>query len=86
MPKPYIFNNVLGMDVLFLADAAGTEFVFLNLVGVGTDFQLVILLREGSGTPTSMECLDAVMLRWVSWAGFPREMLTDRGVNQKGYS
>ena len=41
-------------------------------------------LREGKGTPKSQECLDAFMLGWVSWAGWPEQVITDRGLHNRG--
>ena len=41
-------------------------------------------LREGKGTPKSQECLDAFMLGWISWAGWPEQVITDRGLHNRG--
>ena len=70
MPQPYVFNHTLGVDVAYLAVCDGTTFMFLNMVDIGTVFQQMVLLREGKGTPTSLQCLDAMMQRWASWAGY----------------
>ena len=51
---------------------------------IGTGFQIEICLRLGHGTPTSSQCLDAVMQQWVSWAGYPKNIVTDRGMNNRG--
>ena len=58
--------------------------MFMNLVCIGTGFQIEAILREGHGTPTSLQCLDAVMNHWVSWAGYPKELTADRGLNNRG--
>ena len=42
------------------------------------------MLRQGHGTPSSSECLDAFMFFWVSWAGYPKEIVCDRGLNNRG--
>ena len=84
MPQPYVFNRVLGVDVNYLADSDGTTSMFLNMVDIGTGFQIEAILREGHGTPTSSQCLDATMLHWISWAGYPKELTSDRGLNNRG--
>ena len=58
--------------------------MFLNMVCIGTGFQIEALLREGHGTPTSLQCLDTVMQYWVSWVGYPKELTADRGLNNRG--
>ena len=52
LPPPYVFNHTLGLDVNYLPDADGTTFMFLNMVCMGTGFQIDVLLRDGHGTPT----------------------------------
>ena len=74
----------MGLDVNYLPDADGTTFMFLNMVCMGIGFQIEVLLREGHGTPTSSECLDAIMQYWVAWAGYPKEAVSDRGMNNRG--
>ena len=78
MPKPYVFNHILGIDVNYLNDSEGTTFMFFNMVCIGTGFQIEALSREGHGTPTSLQCLDTVMQYWISWAGYPKELTADR--------
>ena len=58
--------------------------MLLNLVDIGTGFQQEVYLRMGHGTPTSLQCLDSVMMKWVSWAGYPSNLVTDRGLNNRG--
>ncbi len=83
-PQPYVFNRALGVDINYLADSAGTTYMLMNMVDIGTGFQMQSLLREGHGTPTSSESLDAVMTHWISWAGYPKEVTSDRGLNNRG--
>jgi hypothetical protein len=84
LPTPYIFNDELGIDVNYLKDCDGTTFKLLNLVDMGTGFQMAWVLSEGKGTPSSLQCLDTVMQHWVSWAGYPRKLRSDRGLNNRG--
>ena len=84
MPRPYVFGETVGIDVIYPKDSAGKTCMFLNIVDLGTNFQVVCPIREGHGIPTSKECLDAFMQHWVSWAGFPKELVCDRGLNNRG--
>jgi hypothetical protein len=84
MPKPYVFNHTLGIDVNYIHDYGGSEVMLLNLVDLGTGFQIEIFLKMGWGTPPSLQCLDAVMQYWVAWAGYPGNVVTDRGLNNRG--
>ena len=45
VPKPYEFNNVVGIDINYINDAEGTLFQFLNVVCCGTDYQIEIPVR-----------------------------------------
>ena len=79
-----MFNHTVGVDVNYIHDCDGTEIMLFNIVCLGTGIQIEVVLREGTGTPSSLECLDAFMQYWVSWAGFPKEVITDRGLNNRG--
>ena len=54
-----------------MADANGTTFMLLNLVDLGSEYQIECVLRGGHGIPTSLECLDALMQYWISWQAIP---------------
>ena len=84
MPRPYTFNFALGIDVNYIADCEGRTYMCLNLVCLGVGFQVEVVFREGHGTPTSSQCLDAIMQHWVSWAGYPKVLVCDRGLNNRG--
>ena len=58
--------------------------MFLNIVDQGTNFQVVVHLLQGTGVPSSKVCADAFMLHWVSWAGWPKEVVVDRGLHNRG--
>ena len=51
---------------------------------LGTRYQQEVVLREGHGTPSSLQTLDALMMTWISWAGYPKELVADRGLNNRG--
>ena len=38
----------------------------------------------GKGTPSSQKCLSKFVTHWVSWAGWPKVVTTDRGIHNKG--
>ena len=84
MHRPYNFNHTVGVDVNYLTDCDGTEFMLFTIVDLGTTYQIQAVLREGRVTPTSLQRLDALMTYWVSWAGYPRQVAADRGLNDRG--
>ena len=84
LPSDYRFNHTLGIDVLEVTDMAGSKFQVLNMTDVGTSFQLVEIVREGPGQPGSRACLDALIKRWFSWAGYPVALTCDRGLHNRG--
>eukprot|EP00973_Karenia_brevis_P010690 1448547-Karenia_brevis.AAC.1 len=40
MPRPYTFNNNVGIDVSYLTDSDGATFMLLNMVDTGTCYQI----------------------------------------------
>jgi hypothetical protein len=83
LPKPYVFNRTVGIDINFVGDCDGGTYMLMNIVDVGAGFQIECYLRVGHGTPKSLECLYAFMLCWVSWAGYPKGLVSDRGLNNR---
>ena len=77
LPPPHVFNFALWLDVLYLHDSEGQVYMFLNMVDLGTTFQVVAMLQAGQGTPRSAHTLDTIMARWVSWAGYPKQLGAD---------
>ena len=69
LPNRYEFNYALGIDVLEILDADGAKYQVLNMICLGTCFQLAEVVRAGPGQPTSARCLEAIKKRWISWAG-----------------
>ena len=78
-----MFNKEVGIDVLELHDFKGRCHMFHNIVDHGTNFQIVWYLREGWGQPSSRECLSAFQQAWTNWAGWPEEVVTDRGLHDR---
>ena len=85
-PKPYEFNNEIGLDVLELKDANGRYYDILNIVDYGTTFQQAFIVREGdtNGVPSSSACLDAFVKGWVRPFGWPKNISVDRGLHNRG--
>ena len=81
----YAFNHTLGIDVFDLHDYDGVCWLFLNIVCMGTDFQIVCFLCKGPGSPSSKLCGHTFMMQWVSWAGWPKQVVVDRGTHNRGY-
>jgi hypothetical protein len=84
LPRDYSFNREVGVDVLEAKDSEGNPYLLLNIICLGTSFQQCVPIRPGVGQPTSSECLDAFLNRWVSWAGWPVGLKCDRGLHNRG--
>ena len=82
LPNRYEFNYALGIDVLEILDADGAKYQVLNMICLGTCFQLAEVVRAGPGQPTSARCLEATKKRWISWAGNPSTVHCDRGLHK----
>lgn len=41
-PRPYEFNHAVGVDVFDLHDIDGNPHLYLNIVDMGTNFQIVV--------------------------------------------
>ena len=85
LPYRYGFINALGIDVLEILDTDGAKYQVLNMICLGTCFQLAEIVRSGSGQPTSARCLEAIKKRWISWAGNPNTVQCDRGLHNRGF-
>ena len=84
LPHNYSFNHSLGIDVFEIVDMSGSKFQVLNMVDLGTTFQLCEVVRSGAGQPSSNECLKALQKRWFSWCGHPVNLMCDRGLHNRG--
>ena len=78
LPEKFVFNHSIGIDVFELLEGQGTKFQVLNMICFGTCFQLCEIARQGSGTPSSAKCLDALKRRWMTWAGHHNHALRSR--------
>ena len=84
LPNRYEFNYALGIDVLEILDADGAKYQVLNMICLGTCFQLAEVVRAGPGQPTSARCLEAIKKRSISWAENPSTVQCDRGLHNRG--
>ena len=80
----FSFNHTLGIDVLEVTDCKGDKFQVLNMVDMGTTFQLCEVVKVGAGQPSSTACLQALQKRWFSWCGHPVNLVCDRGLHNRG--
>ena len=71
MPSEYRFNHTLGIDLLEVVDIKGQKYMVMNMVCIGTTFQLCHVVRVGHGQCSSSTALGALQTRWFSWAGHP---------------
>eukprot|EP00973_Karenia_brevis_P038330 5284398-Karenia_brevis.AAC.1 len=54
------------------------------MMNIGTCCPTEAVLREEEETPTALQCLDTMMQCWISWGGYPTEIVADRGLNDRG--
>ena len=83
LPYEYRFGANLGIDLLELKDSVGHKYAVLNMVDLGTTFQVLHVIRQGLNA-TSAQVLKALSQRWFSWAGFPETIVCDRGLHMRG--
>ena len=77
LPWDYRFNHTLSIDLFEVIDIDGTKFQVLNMVCVGTTFQLARVVRQGQCS--SSTCLKALQERW-----FSVQIICDRGLHNRG--
>ena len=58
MPERYSFNHTLGVDLIEIADAVGNKYIALNMVDMGTCFELCEVIRSGTGQASAAQCLE----------------------------
>lgn len=78
LPYEHRFGSNLGLDLL-----AGKKYAVLNMVDLGTTFQILHVIRMGVNA-TSSQVLKALSQRWFSWASFPETLHYDRGLHNRG--
>ena len=83
-PEKYTFNHSLGIDILEVLDANGTKFQVLNMICLGTCFQLCSVVRKRPGQASSSVCLDALKRKWMTWARHPEVLRCNRGLHNRG--
>ena len=84
LPRTYEFNRTVGVDIFEVKDADNTRYSILSMVDQGTCFQQACVVREGGSQPSSQACFKAFQEKWSSWAGQPHEVVTDRGLHNRG--
>ena len=84
LPWDYRFNHTLGIDLFEVIDIDGAKLQVLNMVCVGTTFQLAHVVRQGLGQCSSSTWLKALLDRCFSWAGHPVQIICDRGLHNRG--
>ena len=84
MPERYSFHHTLGVDLIEIADAVSNKYIPLNMVDMGTCFQLCEVIRAGTGQASAARCLEVLRKRWLSWAGYLTQVVCDRGLHNRG--
>ena len=86
MPESYSFNHTLGVDLVEIADAVGNKYIALNMVDMGTCFQLCEVIRSGTGQASAALCLEVLQKRWLSSAGYPTVVVIEGYLTAHGVS
>ena len=84
-PGPYIFNHEVYVDIFEIYDSNAVRYSFLSVVDRGTCYHAISLVRVGGSQPKSSKCWQKFMEMWVSWAGFPKIVTSDRGLHNRGH-
>ncbi|CAE6959768.1 HSP90 [Symbiodinium sp. CCMP2592] len=80
-PVPLLdFNEVLGIDLIFLKDSVGATHVALSMVDYASTFHVVVPVKDR----TAKTLAEVVRDHWVAWAGPPRSFALDLDSGFKG--
>eukprot|EP00971_Amphidinium_carterae_P352490 6492618-Amphidinium_carterae.1 len=82
-PLPYVFNDTVAVDCFELKDDSGARYTFFSVICMGTLYHQVEIVASG-GQPSSKACLTAFQNIWCRWAGWPRRLICDRGLHNRG--
>ena len=75
LPTVDEFGVIVGMDVIEVKDSDQVSWSLLNILDLGTTYQVMVLLDQAVRNPTSAEIAEAFTQGWSTWAGLP-----ERGV------
>ena len=80
----YVFGAKLAVDTFTVHDVVGDAFHFMNILCLGSAFQVCAFLGHARGIPSADACLSAFTRCWASWAGMPTALICDRGKENQG--
>eukprot|EP00971_Amphidinium_carterae_P109746 2174045-Amphidinium_carterae.1 len=75
----YCFGLRLAIDVLSVKDAENQVHRYLNILDLGTHYQVCAYLGPGVGVTTSQLVLRTFVRSWIAWAGWPQQVRLDLG-------
>lgn len=67
------FNDAVALDILFIYTIESTGNMALNMVDIGSNYQVVIPLPNRKSSTVA----DVFYRYWISWAGVPRKLVLD---------
>ena len=67
-----------------LHDYQGDNHSFLNIVCLSARYQVIGYLGMLNGLPKSSACLHILNTQWISSAGWPKYLVADRGLHNRG--
>ena len=84
LPSEYKFNEEIAIDTFIVKDMSGVKHKILSIVDMGTLFHVAGIVGQGDGPPSSAECANMLNRSWLAWAGPPKAVVMDRGVENRG--
>ena len=84
MPRSLQFNESVGLDIFEVKDASGQRYSILSFMCLGTLFHQACVVSTTGGQVSSKLCLEKFMQHWGQIMGLPAEIVTDRGLHNRG--
>jgi hypothetical protein len=85
LPRTYQFNESVGIDIFKVKDTSNTSFSILSFICLGTTYhQAAVIQSSTTGQPSSRKCLEIFLEKWIQLFGTPTEVVSDRGLHNRG--
>ena len=79
--RPFGFNEVVVVDLKYVKDSKGKQFVALSLVDAGTCWHVAILLKKRMPRHVVRKMIEG----WIRHYGCPNHLIVDQGGEFEGY-
>ncbi len=78
--RPTRFNAVVGLDLKWVYDKAGTTYYLLNILDLATTFNVCVPLLDKKPETVA----NAFKTHWYQWANVPEKVVADKGRENYG--